>query len=84
MRRWLKLDVSRKVIMKNLEEKLVDGELNGMILLRELKRSKKVVLQIECENKLLRKTTERRVDSVIRKALTSSGFVEQRLKAPGR
>lgn len=67
---------------KNLERNTDKQDQNGIALFRELKPSKKEAELIECENKLLRQTTQRELDSAFREAGTSSMCVEQLSKAP--
>lgn len=54
--------------MKTFLEKLDKDEVNGIVLLRELMRSKKEVECIEYDKKLLLPTTEEVLDSAGREA----------------
>lgn len=70
-----------KVRVKNLNKKADEKELNGMALLRELKRFKQEIERPKRENKLLRQMTEGVLDRAVQGAGMYLGYFERPSKA---
>lgn len=67
--------------LKSLKKKLNEEELNGMTLLRQMKRPNQEVEPLGREKKLLRHTIETMWNSAMREAVTTLAYVKQLPKA---
>lgn len=67
--------------MRSLKQKVDEKKLNEMALLRKIERFKGDVKPLECENKVLRETSEGVSDSAVQGAGTYSKVVEQLFEA---